>query len=200
MGYNLPPMNLTKQTQHSTLRITIFGGSQPKPGDPAYQEALNLGKLIGARGWTVLTGGYIGTMEAVSRGAAEAGGHVVGVTCDEIESWRLVAPNRWVQEEMRYPTLRQRLYALIDGCDVALALPGGIGTLAEVSVMWTQLQIGASGPRPLILISPAWKTTMDAFLTHFGQYIAEKDRKWLFFADDVDQAVELIESSKVSHS
>jgi uncharacterized protein (TIGR00725 family) len=142
----------------------------------------------------VLTGGYIGTMEAVSRGAAEAGGHVIGVTCDEIESWRPVVPNRWVQEEMRYPTLRQRLYALIDGCDVALALPGGIGTLAEVAVMWSQLQTGASVPRPLILIGLAWKNILDTLMNHLGQYFAEKDRKWLFFADDVDQAVKLIDS------
>jgi uncharacterized protein (TIGR00730 family) len=194
VGYNQPLMDMTERNQQSTLRITVFGGSQPKPGDLAYQEALNLGKLIGARGWTVLTGGYIGTMEAVSRGAAEAGGHVIGVTCDEIESWRPVVPNRWVQEEMRYPTLRQRLYALIDGCDVALALPGGIGTLAEVAVMWSQLQTGASVPRPLILIGLAWKNILDTLMNHLGQYFAEKDRKWLFFADDVDQAVKLIDS------
>ena len=108
-------------------RITVFGGSQPRPGDPAYQEALRLGQLLGQAGYAVLTGGYIGTMEAVSRGASENGGHVIGVTCDEIESWRPVKPNPWVQEELRFPTLRQRLYALIDECHAALALPGGIG-------------------------------------------------------------------------
>ena len=111
-----------------SIRITVFGGSQPKPGEPAYEDALRLGSLIGQAGYTVLTGGYIGTMEAVSRGAAEAGGHVIGVTCDEIEAWRPVKPNPWVTEEMRFPTLHQRLFALIDNCDAALALPGGVGT------------------------------------------------------------------------
>ena len=70
------------------MRISVFGGSSPKPGDLAYEQAYYLGKLIGEAGYTVLTGGYIGTMEAVSRGAAEAGGHVIGVTCDQIENWR----------------------------------------------------------------------------------------------------------------
>ncbi len=122
-----------------TIRITVFGGSQPKPGDPVYQQALHLGELIASSGYIVLTGGYIGTMEAVSRGAAEAGGHVIGVTCDEIEAWRPVRPNPWLTEEMRFPTLRQRLFALVDNCDGALALPGGVGTLAEISLMWNQL-------------------------------------------------------------
>ena len=47
-------------------RVTVFGGSQPKPGDPVYQDALHLGKLIAQAGYTLLTGGYIGTMEALS--------------------------------------------------------------------------------------------------------------------------------------
>src|SRR5690606_21772609 len=104
-------------------RISVFGGSKPRPGEPDYEQALRLGSLLGAAGYTVLTGGYIGTMEAVSRGAAEAGGHVVGITCDEIEAWRPVKHNQWVLEEQRHGTLRERLSALIDGCDGALALP-----------------------------------------------------------------------------
>ena len=78
----------------------------------------------------MLTGGYIGTMEAASRGAAEAGGHVIGVTCQEVETWRRVTPNAWVLEEWRYPTLHERLLALIDGCDAAIALPRRRGNAA----------------------------------------------------------------------
>ena len=61
--------------------VTIFGGSEPHAGEPAYEEARRLGELLAAAGFTVLTGGYIGTMEAVSRGANETGGHVIGITC-----------------------------------------------------------------------------------------------------------------------
>ena len=75
-------------------------------------------------------------MEAVSRGASEAGGHVIGVTCVDIENWRKVGANRWVKEEWRKQTLIERLQALVEGCDAALALPGGPGTLTEVSLMW----------------------------------------------------------------
>src|SRR5512145_1976234 len=104
------------------MKVSVFGGSQPREGSAAYDEALNLGRLLAKRGHVVLTGGYIGTMEAVSRGAAEAGGHVIGVTCEEIEKWRNVGANRWVKEERRQKTLNERLQALIEGCDAALAL------------------------------------------------------------------------------
>ena len=70
------------------MNITVFGGAQPKEGSAAYEEARELGKLLAERGHAVLTGGYMGTMEAVSRGASEAGGHVIGVTCIDIEEWR----------------------------------------------------------------------------------------------------------------
>lgn len=177
-----------------SIRVTIFGGSKPKPGEPAYEEALRLGSLLGDAGCTVLTGGYIGTMEAISRGAALAGGHVIGVTCDEIEYWRPVSPNPWVEEETRYPTLRKRLYALIENCDIAMALPGGIGTLAEIVVMWSQLQTGASPPRPLILIGKGWEATMKVFFDDLGGYIPEDDRKLLQFVKNVDAAYKLFES------
>ena len=58
-----------------SMKISIFGGSHPKPGDQAYEEAMLLGRLLAIAGHTILTGGYIGTMEAASRGASEAGGH-----------------------------------------------------------------------------------------------------------------------------
>jgi len=177
------------------MKITIFGGSAPKPNTPAYNEALLLGKLLAEQGHSVMTGGYIGTMEAVSRGASEAGGHVIGVTCEEIESWRDVHPNQWIAEEWRYPTLKARLNALIERCDAAFALPGGPGTLTEIMLMWNQLIIQALSPRPLILIGSGWQTVLDqAFYTELGDYVAESQRAYLQFASDVETAAKLLKS------
>ena len=94
-----------------STRITVFGGSQPKPGDPVYQDALLLGKMLAQKGYILLNGGYIGTMEALSRGAVEAGGHVIGITCDQIEAWRPVKANHWVIEEWHFNSLQERLFA-----------------------------------------------------------------------------------------
>ena len=171
-----------------TTRVTVFGGSQPKPGDPAYKQALELGKLLGGSDYTVLNGGYIGTMEAVSRGAVEAGGHVIGVTCDEIEAWRPVRPNPWLSEEMRFPTLSQRLTALIENCDAALALPGGVGTLVEISLMWNQLLTEIITPRPLITIGIGWQAVFAQLFSSHDSYIPQGQRIWLRHAPDVSTA------------
>src|SRR5512137_2373625 len=119
---------------NSSMNVTVFGGSQPKEGDTSYARAYELGKLLALAGHTVLTGGYIGTMEAVSRGANEAGGYVIGVTCRQIERWRSNGANPWVKEERRFETLVERLNELTTACDAAIALPGGPGTLTEVSL------------------------------------------------------------------
>ncbi len=171
------------------MNITVFCSSASIAGDPAYTEALRLGQLIATKGHTVLTGGYIGSMEAVSRGAAEAGGRVIGVTCEEIESWRPVRANPWVQEERRFTTMRQRLFALMDGCDAALALPGGVGTLAEVTVTWSQMLTGAITSRPLVLIGPGWRETMGTFWRVFDPHVPVRYRSLLSFAGNVDEAM-----------
>jgi uncharacterized protein (TIGR00730 family) len=174
-------------------KITVFGGSTPKAGEPAYEFAVRLGCLLAEHGYTVLTGGYIGTMEAVSRGANEAGGHVIGVTCAEIETWRPIKANPWVIEEIRFPTLRQRLYGLIDLCDGAVALPGGIGTLAEIAVLWSQLQTGASHSRPFVLVGKGWRNTMEEFIHQQGEYVPHKYRTLFDYVEDEIAAVNVLD-------
>jgi len=170
--------------------VTIFGGSEPRPGQPAYDEAFMLGRLLATAGFTVVTGGYIGTMEAVSRGASEAGGYVIGVTCDEIEAFRSVGPNAWVQEELRCATLRERIHKMMQISQAAIALPGGSGTLAEVALMWNHLYIQALSPRPLILVGEAWQATLNLFVRNFSAYIPETQRRLVQFAPDVARAVD----------
>ncbi len=172
--------------------VSVFGGSRPKEGDPAYEEARRLGRLLAERGLAVASGGYIGTMEAVSRGAAEAGGRVIGVTCERIEAWRGVRPNRWVQEEIRCPTLLERAFRLAEVGEALIALPGGVGTLAEVAGAWSWLQTGELPPRPLVLVGELWDRTLEAFLTGAQGYVSEKDVRLLRLAPDVPTAVEVV--------
>jgi uncharacterized protein (TIGR00730 family) len=174
------------------MRITVFGGSSPKPGEPAYQSAYQLGQMIGHGGHTILTGGYIGTMEAASRGCGEAGGHVIGVTCDQIEDWRAIKPNQWVQEEIRRETLKERLFALIEECDAAIALPGGAGTLAEISLLWNQMQIQAIPVKPLALVGTEWKLVFEKMFSELESYIAPAHRDLFSFAADVHAAYQQI--------
>ncbi|HEY5268954.1 MAG TPA: LOG family protein [Anaerolineales bacterium] len=174
------------------MNITVFGGSQPQPGSPAYEEACELGKLLAKHGHTVLTGGYIGTMEAVSRGANEAGGHVIGVTCADIEAWRPVKPNAWVQEERRFATLQERLNELVLACDAAIALPGGPGTLTEIALTWNLMIVNSMPPKPLILTGAGWRSVMESFYNSFEVSIPQNQRDLLQFAPDIREAVNLL--------
>lgn len=175
-----------------TKKISVFGGASPKPGTEAYELAYELGTLLGSAGFTLLTGGYIGTMEAASRGTNEAGGHVIGVTCEEIENWRPVEPNKWVKEEWRCKSLRERLNTLVDACDVAIALPGGVGTLLEISLVWNLLAIEAIESKPVILIGDEWRKIMETFFEALGDYVPIKTREYIAFAPDPHAAMDLI--------
>jgi uncharacterized protein (TIGR00730 family) len=174
------------------MNVTVFGGSQPKQGDASYAEGCELGKLLAKQGHTVLTGGYIGTMEAVSRGAAEAGGHVIGVTCTDIEAWRAVKPNAWVQEQRRFVTLQERLNELVLACDAAIALPGGPGTLTEIALTWNLMIVHSMPPKPLILVGEGWQSVMESFYNSFEAYIPQNQRVLLQFAPDAMSAVSLL--------
>jgi len=176
------------------MKISVFGGSQPKFDSPAYEEARQLGELLAQRGHVVMTGGYIGTMEAVSRGANEAGGRVIGVTCAEIERWRSVGANEWVQEESRWETLLERLQVLVQDCDAGIALPGGPGTLTEISLMWNLMIVESMHRRPLVLVGDGWQSVSDQLVKSLDVYVPANQRELLRFAEDIQTAVELIEN------
>ena len=175
-------------------KVSVFGSANLQLSPEAEQQAVLLGKLLGEMGYAVLTGGYTGTMEAVSRGAHEAGAQVIGVTSDEIEAYRPIGPNQWVTEEWRCKTFRERLDKLVEACDAAIALPGGLGTMVEISLTWNHLVIHTINPKPLILVGPGWQKTMETFFSELGEYVSSSSRDYLAFTPDAEKAVEAVQS------
>ncbi|MGH2522478.1 MAG: LOG family protein [Anaerolineales bacterium] len=175
---------------------SVFGGSAPQPGSPPYEEARRLGALLARSGWTVATGGYSGVMAAASHGACEAGGHVVGVTCELIETWRDLRANEWVKEEIRFRTLRERLYHLVEFCDAALAMPGGIGTLSEIALIWSLMQINEIRRKPFVVIGRVWGETISTFIRESDGYLHPGDNQLIQIADNVEEAVRHIADSR----
>ncbi|MDX1414321.1 MAG: alpha/beta fold hydrolase [Candidatus Promineifilaceae bacterium] len=167
--------------------ISVFGSSAPLPGSVAYEEARKTGQLLANAGYAVATGGYSGTMAAVSQGAYEAGGHVIGVTCNQIEQFRPLGPNQWINEEQRYESLQDRLIHLVRQNDGMIVLPGGIGTLSEMSLAWSFLQVGEIDPRPLVLLGNSWRETMKTFYNR--DYIRPLHQDLLLFVSSPVEAV-----------
>ena len=175
--------------------VAVYGSAAPKPGSPLYQNALELGRLLAQAGHTVMTGGYCGTMEAVSRGASEAGGTTLGVTCAEIEQYRPGKANPWVQQEIRTQTLPQRLEVLTRQPDAMIALPGGIGTLCEISLALNLMVISPAPPKPFILIGTSWEKVFRQFFTVNHEMINELDQPRVQFARDPIDAVTYLQKS-----
>jgi len=130
----------------------------PDGGTEVYRQAQCLGRLLAEAGLIVCNGGYGGLMEASARGAQEAQGHTVGVTC---KVWPAHA-NRWITEEIRTASFMERLMTLIERGDAYVVLPGGTGTLAELALVWemmnkSSLARSMGGPRPLLVMAPYWQ-------------------------------------------
>jgi uncharacterized protein (TIGR00730 family) len=139
--------------------VAVFGSSQPGRDDELYKSSLLMGELLGRLGFDVMTGGYTGVMEAVSRGAHDAGAHVVGITMTRWES----RVNRHLTAEIRTTTFYERFRWLVDRSDAYVAMAGGIGTLAEVTFAWQELQLGMVSKRPLVLVGPRWRALFKCF-------------------------------------
>jgi uncharacterized protein (TIGR00730 family) len=142
--------------------VTIFGSSIPGDGTEVYRQAQQLGRRLAEAGFALCNGGYGGLMEASARGAREAGGHTIGVTCNVWTS----TPNRWIVEEVRTPTFMERLLTLIERGDSYIVLPGGTGTLAELALVWemmnkSSLSQSVGGRKPLLVMAPYWQPVIE---------------------------------------
>ena len=137
--------------------ITVFGSSRPQVGDADYQEALALGTALAERGFAVCSGGYGGVMEAVSRGAKEAGGKTYGVTAEFFGR----TANQWVDVEVRKKTWEERLFELVRRGDGFVACKGGTGTLVELAVVWEMMNKSVMSARPFVVLTGFWQPILD---------------------------------------
>jgi uncharacterized protein (TIGR00730 family) len=137
--------------------VTVFGSSRPREGDLHYAQARALGAALAAKGLVVCSGGYGGVMEAVSRGAKEAGGSTLAITAQFFKS----RANRWVDEEIRVKTWQARLFELIKRGRGYVTCPGGTGTLVELAVVWEMLNKGAMSKKPLVVLGDFWQPVIE---------------------------------------
>ncbi len=139
--------------------VTVFGSGDVNPLEELYQTAYELGRTIAQLGLTLCNGGYGGTMEASARGAVEAGGHTIGVTCT---AFGRGGPNPYVRQEIPTFDLFQRLQTLIRLGRAYVVLAGGTGTLVEFALAWELLNKGLlRGGRPLILLGDSWHPVIE---------------------------------------
>jgi uncharacterized protein (TIGR00730 family) len=133
--------------------ITVFGSSKPVETDEQYKLAYELGSLLGKKGFDVCTGGFFGIMEAVSKGATEAGANAIGVTVD---LWGING-NKYLTKEIKCSSLFERINKLIETGDAFIVLQGGTGTLLELATIWELSNKGLMNNKPIACHSSMWK-------------------------------------------
>lgn len=176
--------------------VTIFGSARFKEGHPSYELARKVGEGLANLGFTVMTGGGPGIMEAANRGAKEAGGKSVG--CNIVlphEQQQNNYLDKWVN--IRYFFVRKVLLSKYSYAFVVM--PGGFGTLDEFFEALTLIQTNFIKRFPVVLMD---KTFHKKLNEHFEAMIAagtilEEDTKLLLYTDSVEEAMEHIEKNAV---
>ena len=170
--------------------ISVFGSSRIAVDGPEYREAYEVGRLLAERGYVVCNGGYSGTMEAVSRGAKEAGGRTIGVTVDVFGTR---SPNSYIDEEIGTASLLLRLDKLTEPADGYIILGGGIGTLLEMALVWNLRLMGVFD-KPIVLLGPDWRAAVETLREHL--MIRDVDLAALTFAETPEEAVEAVATAR----
>ena len=169
----------------SERTITIFGTARARPGDDAYNMAYKTGKLLARAGFTIANGGYGGTMFAAAKGAAEAGGQIIGVTCS---AFKASTANEYISREIVTDSLEERLDTLMKLARAYIVLPGGTGTLLELAKVWELKNKGfPDTDKTIILVGGFWLPLLDL--------IASDDpdsSRHIKHVDEPEQIVELI--------
>jgi uncharacterized protein (TIGR00725 family) len=166
--------------------VTIFGGSKCQEADPEYALARRVGELLAAAGFTICTGGYLGVMEAASRGARDYGGRVLGIVMNQFKH----EPNRFLTDKVATPHFYDRLQLLITRSVGFVAIRGGMGTVTELSLVWNKIQTKVIDPRPLVLVGDCWPPIVEQWQKYLA--VSDADVAALDFATTAEQAVEII--------
>jgi uncharacterized protein (TIGR00725 family) len=139
--------------------IAVFGSSTTPPGDPWWDRGVRCGRLLTAAGYDVATGGYGGLMEAVSKGARDAGARrVIGVTAPPCFPMRS-GVNPYVTEEIPAASMTERIHTIVGLADGFVVLDGSIGTLTELLVAWNVAfvdRLSQPTTRPIVAVGEKW--------------------------------------------
>ena len=171
--------------------VTVFGSARFGEDHPYYALGREVGRRLGRAGFTVMTGGGPGIMEAANRGARDVGAPSLG--CNIVLP-REQKPNPYLDRFLEFRYFFVRKLMLVKYSYAFVALPGGFGTLDEIFECATLIQTGKIERFPLILMGTEHWKPLAALLERMVEAgtIAPEDRDRLVLTDSVDEAMERI--------
>jgi len=175
--------------------VTVFGSARFREGHPYYELAREVGRGLAREGWTVMTGGGPGIMEAANRGAREAGG--VSVGCN-IELPKEQQPNAYMDRFVQFEHFFVRKVMLVKYSHAFVVMPGGFGTMDEVFETLTLMQTGKIESFPIVAMGGQYWQRLREFIRSSmvaEGTIDEGDLDWVKRTDSVEEALEWIRAA-----
>lgn len=153
--------NLTRlrPSKRERYRVAIFGSARAQPGTFVYDEVKRVATALAAMGCDIVTGGGPGLMQAANEGAKEAG--APGSVGIRVELPFEQDVNPFVEQAFEHETFFTRLHHFVIASDAFVVVPGGIGTVLEMLMVWQLLQVRHVDHVPLILVGKMWKGLVD---------------------------------------
>src|SRR5213596_1721872 len=176
--------------------VTVFGSARIKRDDPNYELARKIGTAIARLGFTVMTGGGPGIMEAANRGAKEVGGRSVG--CNIELPFEQVS-NAYLDRCVRLHYFFVRKALLVKYSYAFVVMPGGAGTLDELFEALTLIQTAKIKNFPIVIMGTDYWKELISFIekmAHRGM-IADADLSLIYATDSVEEAIEHIRSKTI---
>jgi uncharacterized protein (TIGR00730 family) len=192
-----------RRTTRQNYRVTIFGSARIKPGTPAYDSVKKLASELTAMGCDILTGGGPGLMQAANEGAhsVDPGGlrRSIGINI-ELPFEQQVNP--FVTQAFTHRTFFSRLHHFMIASDAFVVVPGGIGSLLELSLAWQLLQVRKLYNIPLILVGHMWAGLIawarNAMLVEGSELASALDFKIPHCVNTIEQTIALIRENRAA--
>ncbi|NLX20075.1 MAG: LOG family protein [Phycisphaerae bacterium] len=168
--------------------ICVFGSYSAEPAAPLYRHAYQIGQALARAGYIVANGGYDGTMEASARGAKDAGGLTIGVTCSAFNNarGRILRANAYIDHEIHHEHLLRRIKDMMYMSSAYVVLEGGTGTLTELALVWEYVCKHLITPRPIFVFGDFWRPTVEGILKH-----RPKSGKYLHMVNSPEEIVRI---------
>ncbi len=174
--------------------VTVYGASRLKPGTYDYEKTREIAALLGKEGFNIITGGGPGAMEAANLGAREAGVKSVGLNIELPEEQ---VCNAFAGISVTFNHFFARKIMLVKYSTAFVIIPGGMGTLDELTEVLTLIQTHKIKPFPVILFNSGFWQGFLSWLRNqslANGYITEEDLKLLRLSDDPKEVVDIIRS------
>jgi uncharacterized protein (TIGR00730 family) len=176
----------------SEFGVSIFGSARVSDDNPYYRSTYEIAYRLAGEGYSIITGGGPGIMEAANKGALEAGATSIGLN---IELPREQAPNPYQNLKLDFKYFFARKVMFVKYSMGYVCMPGGFGTLDEFFESLTLMQTNKIYPMPIVLFGSEYWTGLVHWIKHnLGKsaYIAEKDMELVNITDNVDDVIEMM--------